>query len=65
MKPAEEEDPGYEYESTVDGALAIIRAYNNLTFLDRMKPLMTEVARELVRRGVDFSKVQYDEENDR
>lgn len=50
--------PEPEYTASVEGSLAIIRAYNDLTFLDRMRPLMQEVAKELVRAGFDFSKVR-------
>jgi hypothetical protein len=49
-----------EYSTSVEGNLAIMREINKITFLERMKPLMTEVAKELVRAGVDFSKVKTD-----
>jgi len=49
-----------QYAATVEGATAIIRAYEDLLFLERMKPLMTEVAKELMRLGVDFSKARHE-----
>lgn len=42
--------------TSIEANLAIIREINRITFLDRMKPLMEGVARELIKAGVDFSK---------
>ena len=54
------DDDEYEYTTSIDDNIAIIRAYEKDTFLDRMRPLMEEVAKELMAAGVDFSKVRRD-----
>jgi hypothetical protein len=49
-------DDPFPCESSVEGSLAIIRALDEITFLDRMQPIMAEVARLLIKAGADFSK---------
>lgn len=53
----------FQYATSDDVNLAIIRAYNEITFLDRMKPIMVEVAKILIARGADFSKCNFDLED--
>lgn len=53
MTPEPEE---LQYATSDEGNLAILRALNEITFLDRMRPLMTEVAKILLDAGADFSK---------
>lgn len=59
MNEPDFEDPiMFQYAAHLEGALMIAAALNRLTFLERMKPIMAEVAKELLRRGVDFSKAK-------
>lgn len=53
MTPEPEE---LQYATSDEGNLAILRALNEITFLDRMRPIMTEVAKILIEAGADFSK---------
>lgn len=54
------ESDDFEYETSVEGHLAIIRAMDEMTFLERMELLMVMVAQRLVEAGVDFSKVDWE-----
>lgn len=51
-----------EYTTSVEGSLLIMKAINEMTFLERMQPIMEGVAKELIRAGVDFSKVTRERE---
>ncbi len=53
MTPEPEE---LQYATSNEGNLAILRALNEIAFLERMRPLMTEVAKILIKAGVDFSR---------
>lgn len=46
------------YETNSEANVAIIKAMGEIRFMQRMEQLMPLVARELVRAGVDFSKVE-------
>lgn len=47
-----------EYITTsFEANILIAKELREITFLDRMEPIMTAVARRLVEAGADFSKV--------
>ena len=45
-----------EYVTRDDANLAILRAYGEMTFLERNRLLIVNVAKVLIEAGVDFSK---------
>lgn len=55
-------EPSDDYEYTTanpEAQMALACAINEILFMERMKRLMPLVAKELVKAGVDFSKVDY------
>lgn len=48
------------YETNAESTAAIMKAMNDIIFMDRMRRLMPLVARELARMGVDFSQARLD-----
>jgi hypothetical protein len=50
-----------QYETSVENNTAIMRAINEILFMEKMEKLMPLVTKELIKAGVDFSKVRDDE----
>lgn len=48
----------FRYEASAEGAIAIARALSDIMFMRKMERLMPLVAKELIKAGVDFSKVK-------
>lgn len=48
----------FNYTTSAEANMAIVREINEIIFMEKMKRLMPLVAKELIRAGVDFSKVK-------
>lgn len=54
-----EDDEEIEYVTRDDVNMAILRSMEKFVFRERLRRIMPLVAKELVRAGVDFSKVDF------
>ena len=57
ITPSKEDE--IDYVTRVDVNIAILREIGKLRFRERLWQCMEQVAKELVRAGVDFSKVDF------
>lgn len=48
------------YATSAEANIAIIKAMGEIRFMEKMRVLMPMVAAELVKAGVDFSKVRFE-----
>jgi hypothetical protein len=48
------------YTTSVESSLQIMRAINEILFLEKFRQLAPAIAAELVKAGVDFSKAKLD-----
>ncbi len=56
---SEPADEDYEYVTSVEGNMAILREIAKLRFKERLPLIMARVAEELVAAGVDFSRADF------
>lgn len=54
-----EDSDDFEYATSVESGIAIMRAIAQIRFRERLRKVMLMVARELVAAGVDLSRVDY------
>lgn len=54
-----EPPPEFNTCTSVEANIAILRAMERIHFRERIRAVATEVARELVEAGVDFSRVDW------
>jgi hypothetical protein len=55
---SEPDDDGYEYATSVEANIAIMREMSKIRLRERLPRIMAEVAKQLITAGVDFSNAR-------